>query len=106
VFSYNARVGDTNILSSVFTFFAVFVATFAGLAIALSLFGLDIVTSISASATALCNVGPGLGKIIGPAGNFATLPNGAKWLLSLGMLLGRLEIFTFFAFLMPLFWRR
>jgi len=105
-FSYNTRLGDTNIMSSVFTFFAVFLATFAMLAIALSLFGLDIVTSLSAAATALCNVGPGLGKIIGPEGNFAVLPDGAKWLLSLGMLLGRLELFTVFAFLLPIFWRR
>ena len=106
VFSYSARLGDMNIISTVFTFFAVFLATYAGLAIALSLFGLDLVTSLSASATALCNVGPGLGAIIGPAGNFATLPDGAKWLLSLGMLMGRLELFTVFAFLLPLFWRR
>lgn len=105
-FSYAARTGDANIISNVFTFFAVFLASYAGLAIALSLFGLDIVTSLSASATALCNVGPGLGAIIGPAGNFATLPDGAKWLLSLGMLMGRLELFTVFAFLVPLFWRR
>jgi trk/ktr system potassium uptake protein len=105
-FSYSARLGDTHIISTVFTFFAVFLASYAGLAIALSLFGLDMVTSLSASATALCNVGPGLGAIIGPAGNFATLPNGAKWLLSFGMLLGRLELFTVFAFLLPLFWRR
>lgn len=105
-FSYSERLGDTNIMSSVFTFFAVFLATFAGLAIALSLFGLDIVTSLSAAATALCNVGPGLGKIIGPAGTFEPLPDGAKWLLSAGMLLGRLELFTVFAFLLPLFWRR
>lgn len=105
-FSYTERFGDTNIMSSVFTFFAVFLATFAGLAIALSLFGLDIVTSLSAAATALCNVGPGLGKIIGPAGSFQPLPDGAKWLLSAGMLLGRLELFTVFAFLLPLFWRR
>jgi len=105
-FYYSERLGDMNIMSSVFTFFAVFVATFAGLSIALSLFGLDIVTSLSAAATALCNVGPGLGTIIGPSGTFQTLPDGAKWLLSFGMLLGRLELFTVFAFLLPLFWRR
>jgi trk system potassium uptake protein TrkH len=106
VFSYSTRLGDTNIISTVFTFFAVFLASYAALAVALSLFGLDMVTSLSASATALCNVGPGLGAIVGPAGNFASLPDGAKWLLSLGMLLGRLELFTVFAFLLPLFWRR
>ena len=64
------------------------------LALALTLVGLDWVTALTGAATAVCNVGPGLGPIIGPAGNFASLPDSAKWLLSLGMLLGRLEILT------------
>ena len=66
---------------------------------------LDFVTSISAAVTALSNVGPGLGPIIGPAGNFLPLPDAAKWLLSFGMLLGRLELFTVLVLLMPRFWR-
>jgi trk system potassium uptake protein TrkH len=53
----------------------------------------------------VCNVGPGLGPIIGPAGNFASLPDAAKWLLSLGMLLGRLEILTVLVLVTRAFWR-
>ncbi|MNJ78637.1 Trk system potassium uptake protein TrkH [compost metagenome] len=53
----------------------------------------------------MCNVGPGLGAIIGPAGNFSPLPDAAKWLLALGMLLGRLEIITVLVVLTPAFWR-
>jgi trk system potassium uptake protein TrkH len=68
-------------------------------------FGLDFLTSASGAATAVANVGPGLGDTIGPAGNFGPLPDGAKWLLSLGMLLGRLELFTVLILFVPRFWR-
>ena len=105
-FSYTQRLGDTNIMSSVFAFFGVFLTTFAALSIALSLLGLDFATSISAAATALCNVGPGLSASLGTSGEFANLPTAAKWLLAFGMLVGRLELFTVFAFLLPMFWRR
>jgi trk system potassium uptake protein TrkH len=67
--------------------------------------GLDYVTALSGAATAISNVGPGLGDIIGPAGNFSTLPDVAKWLLSAGMLLGRLELFTVLVLFLPRFWR-
>ncbi len=67
--------------------------------------GLDFVTALSASATALGNVGPGLGDIIGPAGNFVPLPDAAKWALSLQMVLGRLELFTVLVLFRPEFWR-
>ncbi|MNO09910.1 Trk system potassium uptake protein TrkH [compost metagenome] len=53
----------------------------------------------------MCNVGPGLGTIIGPAGNFSSLPDAAKWLLTVGMLLGRLEILTVLVLITPVFWR-
>ncbi|MDC6625597.1 potassium transporter TrkH, partial [Leclercia adecarboxylata] len=66
---------------------------------------LDPITALTGAATAVCNVGPGLGEIIGPAGNFSTLPDAAKWLLSIGMLLGRLEIITVLVLLTPAFWR-
>ena len=66
---------------------------------------LDFLTSASAAASALANVGPGLGPIIGPAGNFSTLSDAAKWLLAFGMLLGRLELFTVLVLLLPQFWR-
>ena len=75
------------------------------LALGLALLGLDWVTALTGAATAVCNVGPGLGPIIGPVGNFATLPDSAKWLLSLGMLLGRLEIVTVLVLLTPAYWR-
>ncbi len=71
----------------------------------LGLTGLDLTTSVTGALTALCNVGPGLGDIIGPAGNFSTLPDSAKWILSLLMLLGRLEILTVLVLFSPFFWR-
>jgi trk system potassium uptake protein TrkH len=67
--------------------------------------GLDFLTSASGAATALANVGPGLGEVIGPVGNFASLPAAAKWVLSFGMLLGRLELITLLTLLTPSFWR-
>ena len=71
----------------------------------LALIGLDWTTALSGAATAVCNVGPGVGSIIGPAGNFSTLPDAAKWLLTVGMLLGRLEILTVLVLLTPVFWK-
>ena len=67
--------------------------------------GLDFETAISASATSISNVGPGLGDTIGPSGNFSSLPNSAKWLICFGMIIGRLEIFTVLVILTPKFWR-
>ncbi len=86
-------------------FFFLFVTCFALLAAGLGLFGLDFVTAVSGAASAIANVGPGLGDIIGPSGTFTTLPDGAKWLLSAGMLLGRLELFTVLVLITPAFWR-
>jgi trk system potassium uptake protein TrkH len=59
---------------------------------------------VTAAATAVGNVGPGLGRVIGPTGTFASLPDAAKWILALAMLLGRLELFTVLALLAPQFW--
>lgn len=67
--------------------------------------GLDAVTSITGAVTAVANVGPGMGEVIGPTGNFATLPDLAKWTLSFGMLMGRLEILTVLVVFFPAFWR-
>lgn len=102
---YGERLIEQDVIGSVVAFFAVFFLCYAGLTIALMAFGLDFLTSASGAATALSNVGPGLGDIIGPAGNFGSLPDGAKWLLSFGMLLGRLELFTVLVLLVPQFWR-
>ena len=73
--------------------------------ISLSLFGLDFLTALSASASAISNVGPGLGDIIGPNGNFSNLPDFSKLSLSLGMLLGRLELFAILILFFPSFWK-
>lgn len=103
--SYNGqRIGD-DVAISVLLFFFVYVGAVGSIALVLGLLGLDWVTAISGAATAVSNVGPGLGTIIGPAGNFATLPDMAKWALAVGMLLGRLEFFTVLVLLSPAFWR-
>ncbi|WP_421875468.1 TrkH family potassium uptake protein [Pacificispira sp.] len=102
---YNRKPIPESVEESVMSFFFLFMMIFALLACALGLMGLDFVTATSGAATAISNVGPGLGEVIGPAGTFASLPDQAKWLLSLGMLLGRLEIFTVLILLAPSFWR-
>jgi trk system potassium uptake protein TrkH len=74
--------------------------------ISLSFFNLDFLTSFSAAASAISNVGPGIGSIIGPNGNYSSLNNGAKWILSITMLIGRLEIFTILVLLSISFWKK
>jgi len=102
---YNGRKVNDTIVRSVVAFASAFLATIIVLAAALSLTGLDPVTSITGAITAVANVGPGLGPVIGPAGNFASLPDSAKWMLSVGMLMGRLEIMTVLVLATPAFWR-
>jgi trk/ktr system potassium uptake protein len=92
-------------LNVVLMFFAAFILLWGVLTVALTLTGTDFTTAFSGILTALANVGPGFGDIIGPAGNFDTLPDSAKWILSFAMLLGRLEIFTVLVLLAPAFWR-
>ncbi|KJJ53648.1 potassium transporter TrkH [Vibrio cholerae O1 biovar El Tor] len=102
---YNKRPVNEEIIRSVVAFGLTFFITIVVLAGALSAMGLDSVTSISGAVTAVANVGPGMGSIIGPTGNFAPLPDAAKWLLSFGMLMGRLEILTILVLFFPAFWR-
>jgi trk system potassium uptake protein TrkH len=102
---YNHRPIPPDVIESVLSFFFVFILCFALLAVGLGMLGLDYLTAITGAATAICNVGPGLGDIIGPAGNFSTLPDAAKWMLSAGMLLGRLELFTVIVLFSRTFWR-
>ncbi len=102
---YNRQPISEEVTSSVMGFFFLFVIAFAMLALLLGLLGLDFLTCVSGAATAIANVGPGLGDVIGPAGNFKALPDGAKWVLSAGMLLGRLELFTVLILFVPAFWR-
>ena len=102
---YNRKPIPEEVSASVMAFFFLYVLSYAVIAIALGLIGVDFLTAASGAATAISNVGPGLGPTIGPSGTFATLPDGAKWILSAGMLLGRLELFTVFVLLLPSFWR-
>ena len=102
---YNRQPIQDTVAASVMGFFFLFVVCFAILAMALGLMGLDFLTSISGAASAIANVGPGLGDVIGPIGSFAPLPDAAKWLLAAGMLLGRLELFTVLILFVPAFWR-
>ena len=103
---YNRKPIPEDISASVMAFFFLYVLCYATLAFGLGLSGVDFLTATSGAATAISNVGPGLGAQVGPAGTFAPLPDQAKWLLSAGMLLGRLELFTVLVMLLPSFWRR
>ncbi len=103
---YNGQPIPKGVTMSVMSFFFMYALCFTVLAILLSFCGLDFLTAISGAATSISNVGPGLGEIIGPTGNFASLPDAAKWILSAGMLLGRLELFTILVMLSPRFWVR
>nr|ADI17011.1 trk-type K+ transport systems, membrane components [uncultured Vibrionales bacterium HF0010_22E23] len=102
---YNRRPVNEEIVRSVVAFAITYFITILVIAMILAATGLDGITSMSASMTAVANVGPGLGPIIGPTGNFAELSDTAKWVLSLGMLMGRLEILTVLVLLFPAFWR-
>ncbi len=102
---YNGKAMPKDVPSSVMGFFFVYALTFSFLTIALSYVGLDFMTAMSGAATSISNVGPGLGDIIGPTGNFEPLPDSAKWILSAGMLLGRLELFAILVMLSPYFWK-
>ncbi|MBM3572195.1 MAG: TrkH family potassium uptake protein [Alphaproteobacteria bacterium] len=103
--TYVGRAIDEGVIASVMTFITLYVVVWAALSLGLALCGLDIVTALTGAATALGNVGPGLGEIIGPTGTFQPLPEAAKWMLTLGMMLGRLELLTVLLLLTPVFWR-
>ncbi|MEO0621332.1 MAG: TrkH family potassium uptake protein [Pseudomonadota bacterium] len=103
---YDHRIVDPEVLSSVMAFFFVFVTAISVWAILLSMLGLSTITAISGSMAVMTNIGPGLGPEIGPSGNYAALPDAAKWLLSAGMLLGRLEFISVLVLLTPRFWQR
>ena len=102
--TYNGRPLSQDVISAVTTFFFLYIGAFAVTAILLEMLGLDTISAISGAATAICNVGPALGETIGPAGNFASLPDSAKWVLSVAMLIGRLELFAVLVLILPAFW--
>ncbi len=106
IIKYENNNVDDKFLASIISFIYLYIIIFFILTALLTLTGLDFITSISGAATSISNVGPGLGSIIGPNGNFSQLPEISKWILSLGMILGRLELFAILTLLLPSFWRK
>ncbi|MDX1755061.1 MAG: TrkH family potassium uptake protein [Marinobacter sp.] len=103
--NYNGRAVSDEIIASMIAYTFIFLLCFLILTLVLASMHLDFITSLSGALSSLTNVGPALGDIIGPVGNFATLPDEAKWVLCVGMLLGRLEILSVIVVLSPGFWR-
>ena len=102
---YNNQKISDNFINSVIIFIFTFLFIFMIIAMLLSISGLDFITSISGAASSISNVGPGLGDLIGPNGNYKDIPDISKWILSAGMLLGRLELFAVLVLFFPSFWR-
>ncbi len=105
VLKYNQSPVDDKFTASIISFIYMYMVIFFTITALLSLTGLDFITSISGAATSISNVGPGLGSTIGPNGNFSSLPDISKWILSFGMILGRLELFAILVLFLPSFWR-
>ena len=105
IIKYNKNSVDDRFIASIISFIYLYVVVFFLLTAILSLTGLDFITAISGAASSISNVGPGLGSIIGPSGNFSSLPDISKWALTLGMILGRLELFAILVLFLPSFWR-
>ena len=104
--SFNGKSVTDETFNSIMGFFFIYILIFILASVALSFFILFFLTSFSAAASAISNVGPGLGEIIGPNSNYNSLPDGAKWILSFTMLIGRLELFTFLVILSISFWKK
>ncbi len=102
---YNNQKISDDFMNSVIVFIFSFLFIFFIIAMLLSISGVDFLTAISGSASAISNVGPGLGEMIGPNGNYKEIPDLSKWILSMGMLLGRLELFAVLVLFFPSFWR-
>ena len=105
VLKYDKNSVDNKFIASIISFIYMYFIIFFIITALLSLTGLDFITSISGAATSISNVGPGLGSTIGPNGNFSSLPDISKWILSFGMILGRLELFAILVLFLPSFWR-
>ena len=105
VIKYDQGSVDDKFIESIISFIYFYFVIFFILAALLSLTGLDFITAISGAATSISNVGPGLGPIIGPNGDFSALPDISKWILTVGMILGRLELFAILVLFLPSFWR-
>ena len=106
VIKYEKNTIDDKFMSSIISFIYLYIVIFFIITALLSITGLDFITSISGAATSISNVGPGLGEMIGPNGNFSQLPDVSKWILSFGMILGRLELFAILVLFLPSFWKK
>ena len=105
VIKYDQSAVDEKFIASIISFIYFYIVIFFILTALLSLTGLDFITAISGAATSISNVGPGLGPIIGPNGDFSSLPDLSKWILTVGMILGRLELFAILVLFLPSFWK-
>ena len=106
VLKYGENVLNEKFISSIISFVFLYIIIFFIITTLLSISGLDFITAVSGAATSISNVGPGLGGMIGPNGNFSLLPDFSKWILAAGMILGRLELFAIIVLFIPSFWRR
>ena len=105
IVNYNKQKVEDSFINSVIIFIFSYLFLFMIIAMLLSISGLDFLSAISGAATSISNVGPGLGEMIGPNGNFSQVSDVSKWILSFAMLLGRLEIFAVLVLFLPSFWR-
>ena len=105
IMKYNNQKITDSFINSIIVFVFSFLFIYLIIAMLLSITGLDFLTSLSGAASAISNVGPGLGDMIGPNGNYKNIPDISKWILSFGMLLGRLELFAVLILFFPSFWR-
>ena len=103
---FNNKTVTENTYTSVISFFFIYVLLFILSSVILSFFELDFLTALSASASAISNVGPGIGEIIGPDENYSNIDYKAKWTLAVTMLVGRLEVFTILILFSKNFWRK
>ena len=103
---FNDKTVTENTYNSIMGFFYMYIFIFLISAVSLSFLNIDFITAFSAAASAISNVGPGIGPIIGPEGNYSNLNYIAKWILSITMLIGRLEIFTVLVIISYTFWRK
>ena len=102
---YQGRIVGMDVINSVISFFVIFFVSMVVSAMALAFTGLDMLTAFSGAAAALANIGPGLGEVIGPSGNYSSLSDAAKWILAITMLLGRLELLAVYTLFTLRFWR-
>ena len=106
IIKYDNNNVNEKFMASIIAFIYLYIIIFFIITTMLTLSGLDFTTSISGAATSISNVGPGLGELIGPNGNFSQLPDFSKWVLSFGMILGRLELFAILVLFLPSFWQK